>query len=411
MTPLRIGDVPAPVLAEEYDTPLYVYDADRIRANYTRLRDAFTSRYSDTSIHYAVKANSNPAIVNLLLAEGAGVDCGSPFEVELARRCGAEPRDVLYTGAYNRGDELEAALEAGATVNLDHHAWIDELPRSPDRLSFRVNPGIGDGKHGLVFAGDDAKFGVPGDAVVDAYRAARERGVERFGIHMMTGSCVLDPAYFERITRELVAIAGRVHDELGIRFDFVDIGGGLGVPYRSGEDPLDIEDVAERVTTAFREGVAEHNLGDPTLILEPGRYLVADAGTLLTQVTGVKEAGKTFVGVDTGMHHLLRPMLLDAHHHITVADDTGRPVGGKKTVVGPVCSSTDVLAEGRALPPVERGDLLAVHTAGAYGYTMASNWNTRARPAEVLVDNGGHRLIRRRERFEELFRGTALDQG
>lgn len=405
---LRIGGIPAATLAERYGTPLYVYDADTIRDRYRQVVDAFGSRYDRFQLHYAVKANSNPTILDLLHSEGAGFDCGSPAEVWAAREIGAAPADILYTGAYNRPDELAAVVEQGVTVNLDARYALDQLPVTPETVSFRVNPGIGQGRHGLVFAGEDAQFGVPEDRVVDAYRAAQEQGADRFGMHMMTGSNNRDPAYFEQVTGKLLAIAGRVRDEVGITFDFIDIGGGLGIPYRPDDTPLDLAETAERVVDTFTDGIAEHDLGEPALRMEPGRYLVGEAGVLLTQVTGVKDGGTPFVGVDTGMHHMIRPMLLDAYHEIVPVDEPSRDATGEKTVVGPICSSTDVLAEDRELPDVAQGDLLGVMNAGAYGFTMASNWNTRPLPAEVLVEDGDHRIVRERQSAPDIFHGTAL---
>lgn len=400
---LVIGEIPATDLTAEYDTPLYTYDADTIRDRYTAVVDAFDSREVEFRLNYAVKANSNPAILELLLDEGAGFDCGSPAEVWLAQEVGADPEDTLYTGAYNREDELAYVAERGATINLDHPYLMEKLPETPARLSFRVNPGIGDGEFGLVFAGEDAKFGTPENDVVNAYQAAKEKGVDSFGIHMMTGSNVRDPEYFEQITGKLLDIAGEVHDETGIGFDFVDIGGGLGIPYEPGDEPLDISETAEQVTQVFKERVDQYDLGEPELWMEPGRYIVGESGVLLTQVTGVKETGKTFVGVDTGMHHLIRPMLLDAYHEIVVANDLERPYTGEKDVVGPVCSNVDVLAEDRNMPDVEEGDIVGIMNAGAYGYTLASNWNTRPLPAEVLVEDGEEELVRQRQDWEDIF--------
>lgn len=405
---LLIGGIPATELAEQYGTPIYVYDAETVRERYNEVMDAFARHYEDFELHYAVKANSNPAVLDLLLDEGACFDCGSPAEIWLADRVGADVTDVLYTGAYNKGEELEYAVEQGVTVNFDSAGLLDKVDTLPERVAFRVNPGIGSGDHGLVFAGADAKFGIPEDEIVDAYRKAQERGVERFGMHMMTGSNVRDPDYFAQITEKLLEIAGRVSDELDIEFEFIDIGGGLGVPYKPDDEPLDIEETAEKVVAAFEQGVAEHDLGEPALWMEPGRYLVAEAGVLLTDVTHVKEAGKTFVGVDTGMHQMLRPMLYDAYHEILVANDLTRKTTGEKTVVGPICESTDVLAKDRPLPEIAEGDVLGIMKAGAYGFTMASNWNTRRLPAEVLVDDGEAREVRSRQSYANMFARTGI---
>ncbi|MDY6777655.1 MAG: diaminopimelate decarboxylase [Candidatus Nanohaloarchaea archaeon] len=409
---LQIGGIDATAIADRYDTPLYVYDQETILERYHEVRDAFQERYSNFRLHYAVKANSNPAILDLLKEEGAGFDCASPAELWLMDQLDVPRDSVLYTGLYNREDELAFAQEQGMRINLDSRQLLEKLDQVPETLSFRVNPGIGRGKNGLVFAGENSKFGVPEERVVDAYRAARDRGVERFGMHMMTGSCILDPDYFQQITERLLEIAGRVRSELGISFEFIDIGGGLGIPYEPEEERLPLEETAEKVTSSFRQGIEDHNLGEPDLIMEPGRYIVAESGVLLTRVTGTKQAtgGKEFVGIDTGMHHLIRPMLLDAYHEIVVANDLEREKDSAKNVVGPVCSNTDIMAEERNLPTLEQGDLLGIMDAGAYGFTMASNWNTRRLPPEILVDDGSAELIRDRQSFEQLFQNTSYFQ-
>jgi diaminopimelate decarboxylase len=401
---LAIGGVPAGELAAAYETPVYVYDAATIRDRYNTVVDAFDSHVDDFHLHYAVKANSNPAVLDLLHAEGAGFDCSSPAEIRAAREVGAAPEDILYTSAYTREDELAYAIDEGVAVNLDGPYLLDNGPAAPDALSFRVNPGIGDGDHGLVFAGEDAKFGTDEASIVDAYREAQEQyDIDSFGIHMMTGSNNRDPAYFEQVTETLLDIAADVSAETGIAFDFVDIGGGLGIPYEPDDEPLDIMETADRVTTAFEEGKEGYDIGEPELWMEPGRYLVGEAGVLLSRVTGVKESGKMFIGVDTGYHHMSRPMLLDAYHEIVVANDLAREPTGEKDVVGPICSNVDVLAEDRSLPDVERGDLLGVMNTGAYGYVMASNFNTRGRPPEVLIDAGEPALVRERESWTDIF--------
>lgn len=407
---LEIGEISADELAEEFDTPLYAYDKETIQDRYRRLEEAFGSRYENFEIHYAVKANSNPEIVRTLVEMGAGLDCASKAEMMLASEL-VDSRNIIYTGPFNREDELQYAAEKNVTINLDGTYLLDKFDKFPKKICFRVDPGIGKGKHGLAFGGGDTKFGVEEDEVVEAYRKAMEKGAEEFGIHMMTGSCVLDPEYFEQITERLLDIAGRVREELGIEFEFIDIGGGLGIPYEPDEEPLDLEETAERVTEMFRQKADEHDLGRPELRIEPGRFLVAESGVLLTEVTGVKEKGrKTFVGTDTGMHHMIRPMLLDAYHEIVLANDLERPVESEKDVVGPVCSSTDVMAEDRPLPRVEQGNILGIMNAGAYGFTMASHWNSRPLPAEVMVEDGQVNVIREREGLKDLFHGTSMNK-
>ena len=405
---LEFGGIEAIEIAEKYDTPLFVYNAEKIKEQYRRLERAFSSRYGDFQINFAVKSNFNPSIARLLVEEGAGLDCAAKSEIVMANEVGSE--EVMYTAPYNRKDEIEYAIREGAIINLDSIFLLDKIDDMPDEICFRIDPGMGEGDHGLVFGGGDTKFGIPEDRAVEAYRKAKERGVERFGIHMMTGSNVRNPEYFGEITEKLLEIAGDISEELGIEFEFVDIGGGFGIPYRPEQDELDIEETAENVTEKFIEGIEEQDIGSPELRIEPGRFLLAQSGHLLSQVTGVKEKGGTeFIGIDTGMHQNIRPMLLDAYHEILLANNLERASDGKKTVVGPVCSSTDVMAENRKLPKMKQGDIVSIEDIGAYGFTMASHWNSRPLPAEILVEDGDTSLIRERENLEDIFHGTKLE--
>lgn len=329
-----------------------MYEAEKIREQYKKLEDSFGQHYKDFRINFAVKSNFNPSIVELLVQEGAGLDCAARSEMMLAEELGAN--EVMYTAPYNRKEEIEYAVEKGATVNLDSVFLLDKIDEMPEEICFRIDPGIGEGDHGLVFGGGDKKFGVPEERAVEAYRKAKERGAESFGIHMMTGSNIRDPEYFGEITEKLLEIAGMISRELDIEFEFVDIGGGLGIPYRPDQEELDIEGTAEKVAEAMKDGIKKYDIGEPELRIEPGRYLVAQSGHLLSRLTGVKQkGGKEFVGIDTGMYHNIRPMLLDAYHEIILANDPERPTDKERTVVGPVCSSTDVMAEERKLPEMK----------------------------------------------------------
>ena len=403
----EIGGLDASCLAEKYDTPLFIYDAEKIREQYERLDEAFSSRYEDFQINFAVKSNFNPSIVEILVEEGAGLDCASKSEILLADEVGAD--EVMYTAPYNREDEIQYAIDNGATVNLDSIFLLDKIDNMPEEICFRIDPGISGGDFGVVADGE-TKFGVPKERAIEAYRKAMERGAEEFGVHMMTGSNILEPEYFGEITEKLFEIMGEISDELEIEFNFVDIGGGLGIPYRTDEEGLDVEETAEIVTKRFRKGIADYNVGEPQLRIEPGRFLVAQSGHLLTQVTGIKKkSGKQFIGIDAGMHHNIRPMLLDAHHEIKTVENTKKPVEKKKDIVGPVCSSVDVMAEDRPLPDIKQGEILSIEDIGAYGFVMASHWNSRPLPAEVLVDGSHSEVIREQENLRDIFHGTELE--
>lgn len=400
-------------LARQYDTPLYVYSESRIRENYSRAFNAFKNAYNNFRLFYAIKANNNLAIVNILRQEGSGFDVSCPAEIELALMAGAKPDEILYSGVYHRNEELEFALKKKVRINLEGISQIKRLLKigKPDFISFRINPGISGGLiKGLIFAGPDAKFGIEEERALEAYKIAKEAGIRRFGMHMMTGSCVLDHKYFAGAASKLLDIAGKIRKELGIRFEIIDIGGGLGVTYKHGEKDLDIEKTAEEVADVFKKKVKENDLGNPMLLIEPGRYIVCDASILLTKVHSIKDAKKRFIGVDAGMNNLIRPMLYEAYHHIFVANKLNEKETEKVNVVGPICENTDQLAKDRLLPHIEEGDLLAILNAGAYGFSMGSRYNSKPMCAEVLCNNGKSEIIRERETIEEIYRNVKIPE-
>lgn len=407
---LRVGSHSYEELADRHGTPLYVYDEATVRRRYSRLREVLSERYDDVRVHYAVKANSNLALLRVLQQEGAGVDCVSPGEVYLALKAGFPPEKVLYTGNYFSAEELEFAHEKGVMVNLDAPSHVRHFARAAARsdgpkplVSFRVNPEFGAGHHEHVFtAGKHVKFGILDDQIVDAYRAAQRAGFERFGIHMHIGSGILDVDKFVRAAEKFLDVAGLVRRELDLKFEFLDFGGGLGIPYRLEEEPLDLHAYASSVVGLFKRKISELDLGSPAFVVEPGRYLVAEAGTLLTTVTTVKRTtSKTFVGVDAGFNVLVRPTMYGSYHHVLPAT----PRDGARSrvdVVGQICESGDVLAKDRELPPLEEGDRLVFLDAGAYGFSMSSEYNSRPRPAEVLLSGAESHVVRERERIEDL---------
>jgi len=413
---LHIGKVSTLELADIYGTPLYVYDEQAIRTRYRKLVASFSKHYKNFKCYYAVKANNNLAIIKILREEGAGLDCSCPAEIFLGKKAGFPNDKLLYSGVYLRDDEIEYGINADVPINLEDVSQIDRLVKKckqlnkfPELISFRINPGMGKGNvEGNVFGGKDAKFGVIEDQAVNAYRKAQDAGFMRFGIHMMTGSCVLEADYFEAITKKLLDIAGRIKKELGIDFEFIDIGGGFGITYNKGEDELDIEETAERVTKAFKEKCEEHNLGEPILKIEPGRYLTCESGILLTRVTSIKNGYKKFIGVDAGMNTLMRPALYGANHETFIANDLMRHTKEedfeKVSIVGPICENTDQFHKDKSFPQMKEGDLLAMLNSGSYGFSMGSQYNNRPMCAEVLVNNGEHKLIRRRQTFDDLTR-------
>ncbi len=401
-------------LAQQFGTPLYVYSENRIRENYRRLMQAYRSEYPSFKSYYAVKANNNPAIIKILANEGAGADVACISEILMAQAADIPSEEILYSGVYNTDKDLRYAVDNNVRLNLEDVSQLERLEKIgvPKFLCFRINPGIGSsGAEGLIFAGPDAKFGIIERDIEKAYFKAKEFGVERFGIHMMTGSNILTHGYFEEVVEKLLDIAGPIAQKLNITFDFIDIGGSLGVPYRPEDEELDIQAIAKSVVKKFRKKLKQYQMGEPLLLHEPGRYLLSDAGILITSVTSIKEGYKKFIGVDSGMHTLLRPALYDAYHHILYANDLNAPCDQPVNVVGQVCENTDIFAKDRLLPSqIAIEDLLVLLNVGAYGFCMSSQYNSQPKAAEVLVSSGKAELIRDRETFENLIQGTHVPQ-
>lgn len=407
-----VEQIAAENLAQKFGTPLYVYSENRIRANAKRVKTALTKFIPHSQLYYAVKANNNLSVLSILRDENLGADAAGPFEIELAKKVGFSKDKILYSGVFHSDEELKFGLRAGVAINVDSLSTATRLLKfgKPPLFSMRVNPGISGGKiKKLVFAGKDAKFGESLTNAIKAFQIAKKVGVKKFGLHMMTGSCVLDENYFPSATQKLLEFAGTIHKKVGIEFEFIDLGGGLGIPYRTGEKILDLEQAIKKTAKVFTEGMKKFELGNPKLMLEPGRYIVGDAGLLLTRVNTIKQAAKTFVGVDAGMQTLLRPMLYDAWHEVLVdgkLENKNLPSRKREfarvSIVGPICENTDQLARDRRLPKIAEWDLLVLLDAGAYGFGMASNYNTRARPAEVLVNGKHAEIIREREGSAEI---------
>jgi diaminopimelate decarboxylase len=393
-------------LAEKYDTPLYVLSENRIRDNYNRLHSALLNDYKYVRIYYAAKANTNLTVLRILQSEGAYLDTVSPGEVFMGLSSGYTPDHLLFTGTSVRNDELKMLADANITVNVDSISELERLLKFtvPQVISVRVNPEVGAGHHShCITAGPESKFGLWEDETIQAYAIAQRARVERFGMHMHIGSGILELEPYVLAVMKLLSIAKRVHDEVGINFEFIDIGGGLGVPYKPEEKELDLTAFASKVVGLFKNKVKDYSLGKPFLCVEPGRYLVCDASILLTKVNTVKVTpARKLVGVDAGFNTLMRPTMYGSYHHILVANKLNAADKETYDVVGPICESGDALAKDRELPLVEEGDLLAVLNAGAYGFSMSSQYNSRPRAAEVMIRQGKDVLVRKREELGDL---------
>jgi diaminopimelate decarboxylase len=410
---LHIGRHDTVSLAARFGTPLYVTDEDRIRARYREVREALSSRYDRVRVLYAAKANGNPAILSALSDEGAGADVFSAGELLLALQAGMDPDRLLFNGSSKSAADLALAVEKGVRVSVDS---LDEL-RSLNRLSgeagktteiaFRVNPALEVPTHPKIATGlRTSKFGIPAGDILPAYQAALGCDhVRPVGIHCHIGSQILDVEPFARAAAVMTDLAAGVTD-LGVGLSFIDLGGGLGIPYRHGADPEpSFSDYASAVVPVFSEGVKKAGIA-PELWVEPGRYLVADSTILLTGVNSVKEAHRRFVNVDAGFNLLARPVMYGAYHQVVVANKADRLPAHRYAIAGPICETGDLLAEDRELPAIETGDLIAILDAGAYGFAMSSQYNLRPRCAEVLVKGGHAALMRRRETMEDLTAAT-----
>ena len=404
--------VPLSAVAAAEGTPLYVYSADTIAARYRAIDDAFRSY--PHAVHYALKANSTLAIARLLRSLGSGADANSGNEIDVALRAGFIPPQIVFTGVGKTDPELVQAIELGVrSINVESEGElerIDRLARAREtraKIALRVNPDIDARSHPHISTGLRAnKFGIAIDAVRDVSRRAMAReGLDIVGLHVHLGSQITDLEPIRRAACAIVALARELR-AAGVPIDHLDLGGGLGVSYDGSPAPTAAE-YAEVVLPAVRDSGF-------TLVLEPGRHIVAPAGVLLTRVVDVKEqpGGKTFVIVDAGMTELMRPMLYGAFHRIEPVEsglgaDASNDPHTKAAeivcdVVGPLCESSDTLGKDRRLLRPAVGSLMAVLDAGAYGAVMASNYNRRTMPAEVLVDNGRPIVIRRRQTIDDL---------
>jgi diaminopimelate decarboxylase len=409
---IHIGDVAVRDIATEYGTPTYVYDENKIRENYRKAFKAFSKYYPDFRFFYAVKACNNPAIANILRQEGAGIDAASVNEIKLAKKIGLGGEDVMFSGNFLSDDDIKFGLKSGVIFNLDDPSILPRVVEfgKPEILSFRVNPGYGKSNVGefVTNAGPNAKFGVHPDQVMDAYRAAKDAGITRFGAHMMPGSCITEPEYFSFITNLLMDIIGKVGKELKIHFEFIDLGGGLGIPYRPGEEGLNLDEAAKQVAGAFKSKVKEYGLKPPRLMMEPARYFVGNAAWIVGKVHSIKKSYKKIIGTDIGMNTLARPAMYGAYHHIYI-DGKEKDPREKVGLCGQLCENTDFWVKERELPStIEEGDIVVVENAGAYGFAMSYQYNGRLRPAEVLVNGKDHYLIRKREEFDDMIRNTTV---
>ena len=395
-------------ICEEYGTPLYTYYGERIRNNLNSIDAALKNNFDKYQIYYAVKSNNNPNLLTFMHQHlpSLGADCSSPGELLAAERARIPMKNCVYTGNYESVDDLQSAVDSGCEVNLDDETSFKRLKNIciPEYISFRLNPGIGKGRFAeIVTGGHDAKFGIPVEKIAAVYQSALTDGVKTFGLQCHAGSAILDQNHFRDNTGLILKAARNIEDTIDHRLLKISIGSGFGMPYTDDEDPLDFNNVFRLVAKVFKEFYGQHQDDWPVLCIEPGRAIVGDAGILLARVTGIKKSYKNFIGLDAGMETLMRPALYGAFHRIYKVGELSNERKMTVDVTGRICENTDRLAVDIPFPYVAEGDVIAIMDAGAYGYSMAHQFNTRPRPAEVLVDKNKPRLIRSRETIEDIF--------
>ena len=386
-------------IADEFGTPVYIYHAEKIAEQYQKLKDAFNRQ--NVVIFYACKALTNVSILRYIESIGANVDCSSINEVKLALHAGFTPEKVLYTSNGIAFEEIEEAKDLGVHVNIDSLSNLEKFGKKFGHsypVGIRLRPNILAGGNLKISTGHDkSKFGIPVDQFQKVLDCVKEYNLFIRGLHIHTGSEIKDVDVFVKGIEKLFDIIPHFNE-----LDFIDLGGGFKVPYKEGDSETDITLLAQKVEEAF----AEHpNPGNKPLQIwfEPGKFLVSAAGYFVTKVNVLKEAGSTiFAGINSGFNHLIRPMFYDSYHRI---ENLSNQVGPQKayTVVGNICE-TDTFATERMINEIKEGDYLVFYNAGAYGFEMASNFNSRLKPAEVMVKDGKAVLVRKRDTFEDLLR-------
>ena len=390
-----------PAIVAHYGTPFHIYDETGIRATGETLKRAF-SGIAGFREYFAVKALPNPRIMQIMQSMGFGFDCSSVAELALSRQLGVTGDGIMFTSNNtSQADFLAAAADGGCILNLDDISLVDKVPRMPDLICFRYNPGERRTGNSIIGTPLEAKYGVTHEQLLDAYRRAKARGATRFGLHTMLASNERNYTYMVETARMLLDLVRWISAELDIRFEFINIGGGLGIPYKPEDAPLDIESMASEITALFDAFKAQQGYV-PALFLESGRYMTGPHGVLVTRAINRKEIYRTYVGVDACMTALMRPGMYGAYHHISVLGKQGNEE--TVDVAGSLCENNDKFAIQRSLPRVADGDILYIHDTGAHGHAMGFNYNGKPRPKELLFRADGRvELIRREETLDDLF--------
>lgn len=393
-------------VVKRHPTPFHIYDETAIRAHARKFIDAFSWMPGFRNF-FAVKALPNPHILQILREEGMGVDCSSLPELLLAERVGFGGEDIMFTSNDTPAAEYVKAKALGAYINLDDISHIDYLQRNaglPETLCFRYNPGALKKGNAIIGKPEEAKYGLTRDQIIEAYKAASRRGVTRFGLHTMVASNELDPEYFVETANILFDLALEVFRTAGVRIEFVNLGGGIGIPYRPEQKPVDYAVISSGIRKLYESRIAGSALDPLRIVMENGRVITGPYGYLVARVLHKKDTYKQYVGLDASMANLMRPGMYGAYHHITVLGKESSEPALTCDVTGSLCENNDKFAIDRTLPPVEVGDYVAIHDTGAHGHAMGFNYNGKLRSAELLLaSDGSVRCIRRAETPEDYF--------
>lgn len=391
-------------IIKQYPTPFHIYDEKGIIDNAEKLKKAFAWNEGFHE-YFAVKAAPNPYLVKLLAQHGFGCDCSSYPELLISEQAGNVGENIMFTSNDTGDYEFKKAMELGANINLDdisHVEYLEKVAGLPSLVSFRYNPGNLKSGNAIIGTPEEAKYGCMENQLFEGYKMLMNKGVKRFGIHTMVASNELNDEYFVETARILFNLVVKLNRQLGIRFEFINLGGGIGIPYRPEQNPVDIQKVSDGIRKEYEKIIVANGLAPIKLYLESGRYITGPYGYLVTTVRHLKHTFRDYVGTDASMNNLMRPGMYGAYHHITVLGKENLPCNHVYDVTGSLCENNDKFAIQRNLPEIEIGDILAIHDAGAHGHAMGFNYNGKLRSAELLLrSDGSVKMIRRAETVED----------
>ncbi len=394
--------------SSKYPTPYHLYDEKGIRENARKLYKAF-SWNKGFKEYFAVKATPNPDIMKVLSEEGCGMDCSSLTELMLCQRCGISGSNIMFSSNETPAEDFILADKLGAIINLDDITHIDFLEKTighiPERICCRYNPGGNfEISNTIMDTPGDSKYGLTKPQMFQAFRLLKEKGVKEFGIHAFLASNTVTNDYYPTLAASLFRLAVELKNELGVHISFINLSGGIGIPYRADQQAADIELIGSRVEKVYNQILVPADMGDMSIFTELGRFMLGPYGCLVTTAVHQKHIHKDYVGLDACACNLMRPAMYGAYHHITVMGKEGAPEDHLYDVVGGLCENNDKFAIDRWLPRVDIGDFLVIHDTGAHGHSMGYNYNGKLRSAEVLLQEDGEtRLIRRAETADDYF--------